>query len=192
MEAAIFKQDDQWMGSLEELCLLTDNDDETLCKVTHHPHSTINNPNVRTPQAGLDPQVTNLGILVTQHAENNLKLASYYLKCRKKTSRIVTPADITLSNVHKLREFHDWELAHKDVEPPELTSNWPRNIENLEEYFCGCLSVTGIPLVYIMRENPEVLPEADDPVKNYASMQDDLIACAPALTINQMPLWQHI
>ena len=134
-------------------------------------------------QAGLHPHVANQGILVAQHAENNVKLVSYYLKYRKKTSRSVTLADITLSYVHKLREHHNWELAHKDVELPELTSNWPRNMENMEEYFCGCLSVTGIPLAYAVREKPEVFPEADDPVDNYGSMQDELITHALILTV---------
>ena len=56
-------------------------------------------------------------------------------------------------------------------------------MEKLEEYFCGCLSVTGIPLAYVVRENPEVVPEADDPVEDYALMQDELITCAPILTV---------
>ena len=56
-------------------------------------------------------------------------------------------------------------------------------MENLEEYFCSCLSVTGIPLVYVMRENTKVLPEADDPVGNYNLMQDELITHAPILTV---------
>ena len=76
MEAAAFRQDDQGMGCLEELHLLTDNYVETLCKVTHCPGRTIKDPNMPAPQAGLHTQVANLGILVTQHAENNLNLVS--------------------------------------------------------------------------------------------------------------------
>ena len=109
MEAAIFIQDDHGMGSLEELSLLTDDDVETLCKVTHHPGGTANDPNVPDPQAGPQP-----GHPACQ------KLVSYYLKYREKTSRIATLTDITLSDVHELREHCDWELAHKDVEPPEM------------------------------------------------------------------------
>ena len=90
MEAATFIQDDQGMGSLEELCLQTDNNVKTLCKVIHHPGGTINDPNVSVPETGPHPQIANLGILVTQCTENNLKLASYYLKYKEKTSRAVT------------------------------------------------------------------------------------------------------
>ena len=135
------------------------------------------------PQAGLHHQVANPGIPVTQCTENNLNLASYYLKYREKTSRVLTLADITLSNIGELREHCDWESAHRDVELPELTSNWPRNMENMEEYFCSCLGVTGIPLAYVMRENPDVLPEADDPADNCTLMQDELIPSALILTV---------
>ena len=91
MEAAVFIQDDQGMGSLEDICLLTNDDVETLYKVTCCPGSTINNPNVPASQSGPHPQVANLGIPATQHGKNNLKLVSYYLKYREKTSRVVTP-----------------------------------------------------------------------------------------------------
>ena len=50
MEATVFMQDNQGMGSLEELCLLTDDDIETLFKVTHCPGGTINDPNIPVPQ----------------------------------------------------------------------------------------------------------------------------------------------
>ena len=170
------------MGSSGELHLLTNDNVETLCKVTHRPGGTVNNPNVPVPQAGLCPQLAKLGILVAQYTENNLKLASYYLN-REKTSRIATPADSTLIDIHALTEHHDWESAHKDVEPLELTSNWPRNMENLDEYFHSCLGVTGIPLAYVVRENTKVLPKADDTAGNYASMQDELIACVQILTM---------
>ena len=171
------------MGSLEELCLLTDDDVETLCKVTHHAGGTTNDDNLPTPETGLHPQIANLGIPVTQCTKNNLKLATYYLKYKGKTSRVVTLAGITISNICELREHHDWEASHQDVELPELTLNCPRNMENLEEYFCSCLGVKGIPLAYTMRENPEVVPEADGPVENYASRQDELIAHEPILTV---------
>ena len=67
------------MGSLEELCLLTDNDVKILCKVTCHPGGTIDDPNLPAPETGLHPQIVDLGNLLTQHAKNNLNLATYYL-----------------------------------------------------------------------------------------------------------------
>ena len=132
------------MGSLEELHLLTNNNVETLCKGTHCPVSTIDDPSLSAPETGPHLKIANLGILVTQHTETNLKLVTYYLKYKEKTSRVVTLAGITLSNICELREHHDLEAAHKDVEPLELTLNWPRNMENLEEYLHSCLGVTQI------------------------------------------------
>ena len=173
MEAAILG-----MGSLEELHLLTDDDVKTLCKVTCCSGSTMDNPNQPAPKTGLHAQIANPGIPVAQQAKSNLKLVTYYLKYKEKTSRVVTPASITFSNIHELQEHHDWEAAHKDIKPLELTLNWPRNMENLEEYLCGCLGVTEIPLSYIVRENPEVAPEAGDPVQHYPLRQDELITHA--------------
>ena len=113
MEAATFIQDDQGMGSLKELRPLTDDDVETLRKVTHCPGSTIDNPNIQAPGTGTHPQIANLGILVAQCTENNLKLATYYLKYKEKTSRVVTLAGITLNIIQQLQEHHNWEVAHK-------------------------------------------------------------------------------
>ena len=148
-----------------------------------HLGSTINDPNVQASETAMHPQIANLDILVTQHTKNNLKLVNYYLKYKEKTSRVVTQAGITLSNIQELQEHHGWKAAHKDVEPLELTLNWPRNMENLVKYLHSCLSVTGIPLVYAMRENPEVAPEADDPVEHYPLRQEELIAHALILTV---------
>ena len=76
------------------------------------------------------------------------------------------------------------KLLHQTKMKPSglMPLQW-KIMENLEEYFCGCLSVTGIPLAYALREKPEVFPEADDPVDNYGSMQDELIAHALILTV---------
>ena len=144
MEAATFIQDDQGMGSLEELHLLTNTNVEMLCKGTHCPGSMIDNPSLPAPESGPHPQIANLGILVNQHTEKNLKLVTYYLKYKEKTSRVVTLADITLSNICELREHCNLEAAHKNVEPLELTLNWPRNMENLDEYLHSCLGETQI------------------------------------------------
>ena len=43
--------------------------------------------------------------------------------------------------------------------------------------------MTGIPLAYVMRENPEVFPEGADPVENYTLMQDELITHVLILTV---------
>ena len=68
--------EDQGIDTLDELCFLKDGDVETLCK------------NVKCPggAAGGSNRGTNLGYLVTQKDEMNIKLAAYYLRYSEKIS----------------------------------------------------------------------------------------------------------
>ena len=61
--------EDQGIDTLDDLCFLKDGDVETLCK------------NVKCPggAAGGNNGGANLGHLVSQKAELNIKLAAYYL-----------------------------------------------------------------------------------------------------------------
>lgn len=175
-DAAVFITDAQGLGELAEFQILTDSEVENLCKVTRRPGGTIPNPNVAN--AGQPGEIPNPGIPVSLRAENNLKLMCYFLRHKERTSRAVTAADVTLANVRTLREHHDWEKNHKDVEAPEINAkDWPRTIDAIEEWLRGCLGVTKIPLAYVIRENVNV--PAVDPVGGYPSLQDELIDRAP-------------
>ena len=115
--------------------------------------------------------------------ELNLKLACYYLRFKDQTSRVVGAPEINLVNVRRLRNHIDWEKSHKDVDTPELSlRDWYRNIESIEEWLRGFLGVTKIPLAYVVRAE-ELMP-AVTPVRDYRSLQDELIARAPILEGN--------
>ena len=174
--------DDQGMDDLEELALLTDTEVENLCKVVRRPGGTIDNPNRNDedgdPVAGQPATITNPGQTVALRAENNLKMACYYLRYKQRVSRPLTAASLTLINVRGLRGLREWEDAHKDVDKPEIDSkDWPRTMEGLEEYLRGCLGVDGTPLAYVIRDDPEVPPI--NLVDTFATHQDELIARAP-------------
>ena len=64
------------MDTLDDLCFLKDSDVQTLCK------------NVKFPggAAGGNNRGDNLGHLVSQKAEMNIKLAAYYLRYSEKLS----------------------------------------------------------------------------------------------------------
>ena len=174
-EASIFITDVQGMDDLGEFTLLTNEEVEGLCKVVRRPGGTIPNPQVG---AGLPATIPNPGLQVSLRAENNLKMACYYLRFKEKTSRAVTPAQITLPNVRALKDHREWEKTHDDVEAPEINlRDWPRIIESIEEWLRGCSGVTGIPLAYVIRDTIDV--PAADPVGGYGSKLDELIARAP-------------
>jgi hypothetical protein len=99
------------MDDLDEFALLTDDEVENMCKVVRKPGGTIENLNADV--AGQPPAIPNPGIAVTLHAENNLKLACYFLWYKKRTSRMVTPADITLESVRGYHEYKKWELMQR-------------------------------------------------------------------------------
>jgi len=78
--AAIF--DDQGIDSLPELRILTDLEVENLCKVIRRPGGSVQNPIE--------------GHAVSLRAENNLKLAAYWLCQQDEVARVVTPAQVLL------------------------------------------------------------------------------------------------
>ena len=165
--------DNQGIDSIEELRLLTDSEVEILCKVVRRPGGAAANG------AG-----QNLGTSVSLRAENNLKLAAYWLQYREKTSQATLSNQITLENVRGIRGLHDWQTNHSEPTAPDNIINakdWTKTLEALREYLRGCLGVTGIPLAYVIRENVAV---SDDPANGWPSLQDKMIGRAPILDPN--------
>jgi hypothetical protein len=149
--AAEFIVTEQNLDDLAEFALLTDAEVENLCKVIRRPGGVIPNPNAAA--AGQPATVANPGIAVSLRAENNLKLACYFLRYKQRTSRTVAPADITLDAVRAFREYKEWEEEHTDVDPPEINAkDWPRTMDAIDEWLRGCLGVTKIPLAYVTHE----------------------------------------
>jgi len=81
---------------------------------------------------------------------------NYYLRFGERTSQTILATDITLDGVRAMKTHREWEEGHKDVDPPDFSvKDWPLMIEAIEEWLCGCLGVTKIPLAYVIR--PEEL-----------------------------------
>ena len=77
------------------------------------------------------------------------------------------------------------EQDHEDLEPPELKSkDWTRTIKSIDEWLKGCLSVSKIPLAYMIHEEEEVPDQANDLPGNYTAIQEELIMQAPIRTAN--------
>ena len=54
----------------------------------------------------------------------------------------------------------------------------------IDEWLKGCLSVSKIPLAFMICEEEEVPDQANDPPNNYTSIQEELIMWAPIRTAN--------
>ena len=153
--AQIFITDAQGLNTLEEFRILTDSEVESLVKVIRRPGGTIADP---APGAAPDAHIPNPGVAVSLRAENNLKLACYFLCHKHKTSRTVNANDITVANVRASRNFKEWEDTQDDPSAPELTArpDWPKAFEAIQEWLKSCLGVTKIPLAYVIRANEDV------------------------------------
>ena len=105
--------DDQQIDSMEELKILEDDDCENLCKI------------IRRPGGGA------AGHQVSNAAENNLKLAAYFLRHRERISRATTIADIGLDLVREMRTIKAGEDAYDEpTDSPTIDhKDWPKTIE---------------------------------------------------------------
>ena len=116
-------------------------------------------------------------------AENNLKLARFFLKNKVRTGRMAVATNITLDNMRLLSELKESEKEHKDpvISPAIDAKNWPKTMESLEEHLRGHIGVKGVPLSYVVRFKEAVAPSLDEPETSFSSAEDEIIACAPIL-----------
>ena len=86
-ESALVITDAKGIDCMEELDIITDGDINYICKV------------IRIP-GGINPitNADNLGIQVSLRSENNLNLASFFLKHKVRTRRVAVATDVTLDN----------------------------------------------------------------------------------------------
>ena len=128
--------------------------------------------------AGIPAQITNTGHMISARAENNIKLAAYFLRFKESTSQAPDTVSITLGNAWSLLDHKKWEETHDDVDAPTLDEkDWPHTIEAFEELFRGCLGDSSIiPLAYVIRTDED---PAGDPAAGWTSKADELIGQAP-------------
>ena len=106
----------QGIDTIEELCILTDDEVETLCRAICRPGGLMPNPAINAAggaaaavAAGIPAQITNTGHVISARAENNIKLAVYFLRFKERTSWAPDAASITLGNVCALLDHKKWK-----------------------------------------------------------------------------------
>jgi len=165
-EAASDVTNIQGIDNAGELVILSDEEIENLCRIIRKPGGQI-----EIAGDGNDvEQVPNPGNAVPLRAENNLKLARYWLLHQQRTSNWpVQLNSITLENVRSLKPLRDTELAYKrpeDKAPRMNERNWPKTLESVSEYLKTILGIKGVPLAYVVREDREIAD--DDPTWTHA------------------------
>ena len=83
----------QGIDTIEELCILTDDEVETIFHAICRPGRLMPNPVFNAAggapaalAAGIPAQHTNTGHVISARAENNIKLAAYFLRFKECTS----------------------------------------------------------------------------------------------------------
>ena len=140
-EAAQLVTGDQGIDSVDELRNLDDDKASNLCRVLRRPGGT-------NAAGAADP-----GTKVSARAEDNLKLAIYYVKHQDRVSRAVNVGEITLTNVRKLIKQRDTKRNHTDPDTPPMidSKDWPKTMEAVEEYLRQFRGVNDVPLSYVVR-----------------------------------------
>ena len=164
-QAASAITDAQGIDSLDELRVLDDSKVENLCKVVRHP-------------GGVDAgRRADNGHQVSLRAENNLKLACFYVRHQHRVSRVPQATGITLESVRALRQLKENEKAHEEPgEAPKIdATNWPKTLEALEEYLRGHLGVTKVLLSYVVRATVEVPPANANPADGTSNSPYEMV-----------------
>jgi hypothetical protein len=170
---------DQGHDLLDELALLSDDEVDGLCKSIRSPGGLIAGPPVALGGAP-GPLGPNPGRLVSSRAQNNLKLLTYYLRFKQRTSMTAVVNQITMVNIRALRHQRDQEEDHTDPDAPTIDGeDWPKIIETLQEYLGACLGTTKLPLAYVVRRDIDPTPA---PVGGWSSNEAHMIARAPIVT----------
>jgi tRNA (Thr-GGU) A37 N-methylase len=123
----------------------------------------------------------NNGIPVSIRAMDNLKLCVYYLKHIERVQRqpVVNAINLVLVCSYRDQQRHEVGLK-KTAEEPEINDKyWPRTLEKIKEYLASQYGVTGATLDYVVRPNIAFKPEAEDPAKNYETVDQEMTARAP-------------
>ncbi|KAI2507210.1 hypothetical protein MHU86_7167 [Fragilaria crotonensis] len=171
--------EEQGIDSLDEVRLMTDEEIESLCKVLRRPGGMV-------PGAGQGAaQVENPGVQVNQRAEGHLKLLAFYLRHQARVSRVVQAPEITLEAIRTVRELREFESTYRPPTgdlPSINAKDWPKTMESIEEYLRSYLGERKIPLAYVVRKDDNI-PAGLDPMTNYPTKQDEMIARAPHFTL---------
>ena len=177
---------DQGIDSITNLTDLDDDEVETLLKLLRRPGGTIANPNAGAP--GQPAYINAPGISVSVRAATNLRLAVYYCRHKKRTSRTVAPADVTCPNIRMFKTLREEELSHTPpTQAPTINpKNWPKTLEAIYEYLTSHLGIKKAPLSYVVRSDEDAPVSASDPAygvadSQYSSPQDEIIRRSPIL-----------
>ena len=175
---------DQGIDHIDDLKSLDADEIETLLKLLRRPGGTITNPNAANP--GQPAHITAPGILVSMRAATHLKLAIYYCRHMKRTSRPLKSVGITCPTIKKLKSLRDKEDSHSEPTKNPIIDpkNWSKTLEAVQEWISLHLGINKAPFSYVTRVEIDPQPHTGNvayelPDFVYLSPQEEMIARSP-------------
>jgi hypothetical protein len=171
--------------TLDSLAGFQDQDVKALCKALRKPGGTIDGP--APAGGGAVQQVANPGVAVSAMAELNLKITCFLAQHFIRVSRTLTTPDITAAAMIRYDVYRRSENEFKEpdtllkLQKPEKVIDW---LEEFEEHLYLYNGQNGRPLSYVIREDPAVSAEVNDPAYGanntvYTSLREEIYKRAP-------------
>jgi hypothetical protein len=180
VEAAAILADPQRENlELSSLHLFNDKEVKVLCATLRKPGGTV-------AAAAGGAVVPNPGVYVTTRAEMNLTAACYMARHYARTTRTLTPADLTVERVQRYAQYRQAEEAYKEpdevmklIKPEKIIDfidEWPDHLALYD-------GQGGRPLSYVIRPTPLIPVENFDPTfgepqLRYPSLRDEIVTRA--------------
>ena len=182
-QAALSIMDDHGLDSLDALQEFTQEEMKTLVQATRRPGGTV--PNPQAGVAGQPDLIPNLGFRIPATCENRLYVAVFIAKHLARTSRQSDRARFSRAELTLYRQVMTTEKDREEPDeptPPTKNQDMQRWFETLDSYLLVVYGVQGVPLAYVVRDDPE-MPRGLDPPASYDTIQLEMIRRCPHGTV---------
>jgi len=163
---------------LEDFVDLDEVDITVICNAVRKPGGEIIRGTRRIP---------NPGTSVSALAEKRLKLLRFMVKHYSyQINRTLTNDLITKENLSSMSEFKKIEESYKDSEsvvPINTTTEMVEFLNNVDDKLFTYRGCKGAPLSYLIRKNIVPVAENIDPPTNYSTVQEQIVARAPHVSL---------
>ena len=117
-------------------------------------------------------------------AETNLKLTCFCMHhMMNRVSHMLEYGDVTVVNIRTLHDKYesekDYTFPKKEEFPKIDECSWSNIFDTLDHFLHTTKGEAGISIVYIVRKESVVVPEADQPTTDFGTREGKIIADIP-------------
>ena len=156
---ATFMTNDQGINGLDSLKRFDKEMVHEMCK-------TIKRSTRVVPGAGANDPDQRVPYVISILAEENVVWAAYMARHYEKISRQLPHNTVTVDSVQDMKDYGVYEKVYECATtiPKIDKKDWPTTFDKLQQHIRNMRGdKSKLPLFYVLRENAEVPPAADDP-----------------------------